>query len=47
MYCVFKDKIILKAGEGGDLVLTKPGYVCPKVKGMGLFLLQWSEMMHE
>ena len=29
---------------GGDLVPTMPGYMCPKVKDMGPFQLQGSEM---
>ena len=33
-----------KPGGGGDLVLTIPGCVCRKVKDMGRFGLQVSEM---
>ena len=30
--------------QGGDLVITKPGCVCPKVRTWVLFWLQGSEM---
>ena len=29
---------------GDDLVPPMPGYVCPKVKDVGVFWLQWSKM---
>ena len=30
--------------QGGNLVTTMPGFVCPKLKDMGPFWLQGSEM---